>query len=500
MSPITIENFLKEFGPSPSSRIKESLITGGLNEEASRQRISRSRGKVRRFTSIKLPKRETFLYLDDQYGSSEFWNSLVKAHSESNSACGIAMQSLMARGGAIPKKYFSVVSGSPQKLKKHISSNNILEQLISSKLLKMELDEELGECILIDAQGSLEYLEITSLKTRLVVEDIIVNAVFDWFRKIGFASYNAIKKRTLQYVPIFGQFGWDITAPSYVYPFTTFKNKKLSPGFVAIDVTNSIIGVEGAKYFIKKCMVNRSINKMKPFLGVFVADRFSEEAFKLGKSSGLIFTTPEILFGKEVAVNIRNLSQTLENAAAIAAKNPGKVLELFDSLSSIEGAATNLRGALFELIVGHLVYKGEGSSIDIGVKVRNGKGKSAEIDVRRVKGNHELGIYECKGYQPSTFISSDEIELWLTKKIPIIRSALLEENRFKNVKISFEYWTSGDFSTDAIQLLKQKSSEINKYKILWKNGKDILDYARKIKSGTMIDTLNQHYMKHPLSK
>ena len=500
MYPITTEDFLTKFGPSPSSKIKDSLIAGGLREEAARQRISRSRGKVRRFTSIKLPKRESFLYLDAQYGSYEFWNSLVKAHSEANSAYGVAMQSLMARGGAIPTKYFSVISGSLQQLKKHISSNNILEHLVSIKLLKIEVDETLGECILIDTQGLLEYSRTTSLKTKLVVEDIIVNAVFDWSRKIGLASYNAIKKRTLQYVPIFGQFGWDITAPSYVYPFATFENNKASAGFVAIDVTNSFVGADGAKYFIKKCAVNRSIKKMKPFLGILVADRFSEEAFKLGKSSGVIFTTPEILFGKEVAASIRNLSKTLENAAAIAAKSPGKVLELLDSLSSIEGAAINLRGALFELIVGHLVYKGEGSSIDIGVKVRNSEGKLAEIDVRRVKGEHELAIYECKGYQPSTFISTDEIELWLTKKIPIIRSALLEENRFKNINMSFEYWTSGEFSTGAIQLLKQRSSEIKKYRILWKNGMDILAYAREIKSGTMINTLNQHYTKHPLSK
>ena len=190
----------------------------------------------------------------------------------------------------------------------------------------------------------------------------------------------------------------------------------------------------------------------------------------------------------------------MENAAAIATKNPGKVLELLDSLSSIEGAAINLRGALFELIVGHLVYKGEGSSIDIGVKVRNSEGKLAEIDVRRVKGEHELAIYECKGYQPSTSISTDEIESWLTKKIPIIRSALLEETRFTNINMSFEYWTSGEFSAEAIQLLEQRSREIKKYRIFWKDGRDILDYARAIKSFTMVDTLNQHYTKHPLSK
>jgi len=495
----TIESVLIELGPSPSSKVKERLVSGGLSEEAARQRISRSRGKILRLTSIGLPKRESFLYLDSQYGSYEFWNSLVNSHTQSNSAYGIAMQSLMVRGGVIPKEFFKIISGSPQKLKKHISSDSILKGLISCKLAKLEVDEEFGECVVVDAQGTLEYSEISSLKSKLIVEDIIINAVYDWARKIGFASYNAIRKRTLSSVPVYGQFGWDITAPSYIFPLSGFENQKLTPGFIAIDVINSLVNSDEAKYFIKKCQLNRSIKNMKPFIGMLVADRFSEGAFKLGKSSGLIFTTPEILFGSETAESIRKLSSTLENAAAIAAKYPDKVISLLNSLSSIEGAAINLRGALFELIVGHLVYKGEGTSIDIGVKVRNTKGERAEIDVRRVKGEHELAIYECKGYQPSTQVDVDEVELWISKKIPIIRSALLEEVRFKNMNMSFEYWTSGDYSEEAIQFLKKKSSETKKYKVNWKNGKDILEYARDIKSQSMVDALNQHYAKHPLS-
>lgn len=496
----SIEFLLKKLGPSSSSKIKDSLVAGGLSEEAARQRISRSKGHIRRLTTIKLPRRESFLYLDSQYGSYEFWNSLVRSHTETNSAYGIAMQSIMDRGGAIPKSFFSIVSGSPIKLKKHIASNHILKNLVSCKLLKIENDEELGECVLIDAQGTLDYSGIDALRARLVVEDIIVKAVLEWSRKIGLASYNAIKKRTLQKVQIFGQFGWDITSPSYIFPLAGFDKNNVTPGFIAIDVTNSTIGVEGVKYFIKKCAVNRSIKNMKPFLAMLVAERFSEDAFRLGKSSGIIFTTPEILFGKEIAENIRALSATLENAAATAAKNPDKVLKLFNSLSIIEGAAINLRGALFELIVGHLVYKGEGNSIDIGIKVRNSDGKSAEIDVRRVKGDHQLALYECKGYQPSTKISIDDIDLWLSKKIPIIRDALMQEERFKNTTMFFEYWTSGEFSSEAIELLKKKSNETKKYKIRWKNGSDILNYAREIKSNTMVDTLSQHYLKHPLSK
>lgn len=498
-SPVSIEHLLELNGPSSSSKIKDILIAAGLSDVAARQRISRSKGNVRRLTTISLPKRENFLYLDSQYGSYDFWHSLVQSHTKTRSAYGVAMQSIMARGGVIPKYFFSIISGSPTRLKKHLASDHILEKLVSCKFLKIENDEELGDCVLLDAHGSFDYSEVDSLRARLLVEDIVVKAVFNWSRQIGLASWGAIKERTLQDVPKFGSFGWDITAPSYVRPLAGFDGKIITPGFMAIDVTISTIDSESAQYFIKKCSVIRSMKKMNPFLAMFVADRFSRDAFQLGRSSGVIFTTPEILFGKEIADNLRALSATLENAAATAVKSPEKLLELLNSLSKIEGAAVNLRGALFELIVGHLVHKGEGTSIDIGVRVKNSEGKSAEIDVRRVKGDHEVALYECKGYQPSTQVSFDEVDLWLSRKVPLIRDSLLQEERFKNSTMIFEYWTSGEFSSKAIDLLKKKKNETKKYGIHWKNGREVLKYARKIKSTTMVDTLNQHYSKHPLS-
>jgi hypothetical protein len=55
----------------------------------------------------------------------------------------------------------------------------------------------------------------------------------------------------------------------------------------------------------------------------------------------------------------------------MAVGNPDKIKNLFSRLSAIEGAAGNLRGALFELLVGHLVRSIEGGSIDIGVLVQD---------------------------------------------------------------------------------------------------------------------------------
>ncbi len=496
----SIAHVLEAKGPLASSDLKSILTASGLTEEAARKRISRSKEGVRRLKTIQLPKREQFLYLDNQYGKIQFWESLIKAHSEKKSAYGTALQSIIARGGAIPKIYFDIVSGAPLKLKKHISSDIILTNLIACKLLKIEMVEEIGECIFVDAQGTLDQPKPNELKARLTVEDIIVIAVLDWCRKLGIASHDAIKSRNLTEVPKFGQFGWDITAPSYIYPLSTVNSKGLLPGFIAVDVINSVVDVPGINYFINKFSINRSIRKMRPFLAMLIADRFTPEAYNLGRKSGAIVTTPEIIFGAEVAEGLKSLSKTLENAAAVAAKNPDKIYDLFNSLSKIEGAAINLRGALFELIVGHLVLNGEGGSIDIGIKVNDSKGNSAEIDVRRVKGTHETTTYECKGHQPSTQTTDKEIETWLTKRIPIIRDAYLLESRLKNTDMIFEYWTSGEFTDPALSKLENAKKKTTKYRINWKNGSEILKYAKEIKSTSMVRTLSQHYLKHPLSE
>ncbi|MCE7887026.1 MAG: hypothetical protein DYH13_05930 [Alphaproteobacteria bacterium PRO2] len=80
-------------------------------------------------------------------------------------------------------------------------------------------------------------------------------------------------------------------------------------------------------------------------------------------------TTPATLFGEDVAKALADLMDTLTNAAAVAASSPDQLEKLFQKLSGIEGSAGNLRGALFELLVGHMVRQLEGGSIDIGAIV-----------------------------------------------------------------------------------------------------------------------------------
>src|SRR5690606_8520337 len=132
---------------------------------------------------------------------------------------------------------------------------------------------------------------------------------------------------------------------------------------------------------------------------------FTPEALRACRARGIVATRPETIFGQDVGRALADLLQTLANGAAVAASDPGHIEDLFRQLSKIEGAAANIRGALFELLVGHLVRSIEGGSIDIGVLVHD-ENRSAEIDVRHVN-ERDVTVYECRGNQPSTRVTAE---------------------------------------------------------------------------------------------
>lgn len=502
----SVEEILKYLGPSLSSTVKDEIRKdGSVSDENARQRISRARGDVCRLNTIKLPKNERFLYLKSQFGSEEYWERLLAALTTTRSAYGVAFQSIAARNYIVPKNHFHIISGSPLKLKNHPGSQNILNGLIRSKILTIEDRSDGRELVVPSAELSpLYYDEIKSndYDPRSVVEELLASTLTNWLKKTGLGSYGSIKNKTEDSAPQFGQFKWDITAPSYLFPLARQTTNKREPGFIVIDyVVGSQLSEIQVEYFIRKCKTLRSIKSISPFLAILIADSFSNEAFKRGKQEGLMFSTPEILFGRETAEGLRELLATLKNAAVVSISNPKKIPELFNKLSAIEGASINLRGALFELIVAHLVYKKQGGSVDIGVTLTNfDNGKKADVDVRLVEGDHKVTIIECKARNDSRKITVENIKHWIDDRVPLIRECLLKLDQFKNRdEIHFEYWTTGTYEDDALALLKAKKASLRKYSIDWKDGSAVLKYSQAAKSTTMSKLLKEHFLKHPLN-
>jgi hypothetical protein len=230
---------------------------------------------------------------------------------------------------------------------------------------------------------------------------------------------------------------------------------------------------------------------------MFVAQSFTEEALRFGRENFLWITTPANLLGEHIAEALTSLIRTLQNAAATAVDNPGILETLFTQLGRIEGAAGRLRGALFEMIVGHCVRIREGNSISLALEVLDpDSGGRVEIDVLRVKDNQEVCAYECKGYGPQRQVSADEIRQWIEVRIPRMRGYLLAQDQFRNTRLQFAFWTSSKFSAGALELLQQ-AEQTRRYDVLYKDGEQILQYTRELRDRHMQRVLTQFYLHPP---
>jgi len=504
-SGLSIEQIVESNGPLLSTELCKLLEAQGLSALAARQRISRVDGPVKRLPGLVFPRGARFLYHQSTFNSHEYWEALLRDIDRASPAYAPAIASLRARGGIVPLRHFGIISGCPIRQKGQVSSETVLERLLSVRIVESVNIPGVGECVTLAANGYFGRSSDVELRARLLAEKILLLAVKDWARKLGVASYDKVKIREDQGdLPRVGTFHWDLTAPSYLRAIVRRDSTggKPKPGFLVCDaLTGSGADEAVVAAFVRKCRLLSNLRNTAPVLPILIADRFSREAFRLGRSQGVILATPATLFGRDVAIGLASLLQTLTRAAAVAVKRPEVVGELFDKLSQIEGAASNLRGALFELLVGHCVVKNDDGLIDIGKRITDrDTGETADIDVFRIKEHREVWGYECKGHQPSEIVSKDLIEDWLTQRVARVHRVLAAEARFRNCAFHYQYWTCGSFAPDALALLRKMAGQTKKYSIGWKDGQAVRAYASRVKPKAILDILDQHFFKHPITK
>jgi hypothetical protein len=252
------------------------------------------------------------------------------------------------------------------------------------------------------------------------------------------------------------------------------------------------------QFFIRKVQMLRASSNSGDALAILVAPGFTGKALSAGHAAGVVLATPENLFGHKVGTAIQSLVVTLKNAAAVATTNPEKLASLIDDLSEIEGAAVNMRGVLFELIAAYLA-RADAVSVDVGITARDpDTGKMADIDVLKVRSKAECIGIECKGKHPGGVVTDDEVADWL-RRIPTFRAHLVGEKRFREAAISFEIWTTGTFTADALALLGAEKQKRTKTPIAWKDGVQVAEIAKAAKEKAIREALYEHFLRHPLS-
>ena len=131
-------------------------------------------------------------------------------------------------------------------------------------------------------------------------------------------------------------------------------------------------------------------------------------------------------------------------------------------------------------------------------------GKTADIDVFRVESKGACSCIECRGKRPGGEVTIDEVDAWLGR-IPTFRSHLRNQERFREARQSFEFWTTGKFAADALARLKLEKAQRTRWPIDWKDGNAVSEIAKSAKEKAIRVALDNHFLNthgrisHPVS-
>jgi hypothetical protein len=486
--PRSIPEILEAVGPSRSSVVVDVLHSDGLSWEAARQKVSRVSGPVRRLGKLRFPNREKFLFLSEQEQTALLYTGLEEALVETGTCFGVAIKGLLARDGAVPSRYFPIVSGQPSEpTKGHVLSSFIEEQLLEVGLLNKS-SSAIGEIL------SLWNCSGLSSRRRAVmeVESIVLSSFRSWLAKVGWTSSSAPTMRSAEKpLPMFGQFAWDLVGPCYLSSVVSGGKGKLLNGFVCADILlDRVVNLDDLKPFLMKWDILRAQRRATRFQPIFVADSFEEDALRQLRERGCFVAIPSTVFGEDIARGLRDLIGTIENAAAAVVNNPGAVFELIGKLSKIEGAALNLRGVALELFVGHL-FQTDGYSIDIRQQIKDSSGKFAEIDIKATK-KSEVICCECKGKAPGNLVTKEEIDDWMRNSVPRIKDWMKNHPSLPEKK-RFQFYASTDYSDEASKEIEKIQNSHKRQPIEFLKGTDVLSKMSGMKLNSLANMFREHF-------
>ena len=492
-----IEKILRDIGPARTGHLVTAL-TQSLNNspQAARQRLSRADFPILRHPHI-LPKREAFFFLTDQHNSERYWKNLLRDLREADTIYACAIDGLDARGGIVPADEFHVISGAPTNLRKQVPYVVVAKRLIELGVMEEKSIGDLGRCYVANYEAVVSPLTLQLFRARRLVEGVMLDGLRMWMRKNGVGSSDKIAIRGEDHRLLVGQFKWDLTGPSYLFPL---RRKGILHGFVVADVFwESQMNAFHIRYFLRKVKTYQQTSNSGLLFPVLMARGFTSDAIREGRKAGLMLTTPQNLFGMHVAEALDQLLQTLQVATTNATVDEDSLYDLLGRLSEIDGRAGNMRGILFELMTAYIVSKEFGGDIKMGVShTHPANGKSADLDVVCEAPKNAVHLIECKGKGPGATVSLKEVENWLCK-LSVMRDYVASREDLRERQQNYAFWTTGKFDADALAKLNQEKEKRIKRPISWKDGKDMRKTVTSLRLKTIGKALDEHFLQHPLS-
>lgn len=479
-----LEKLIKDKGPILSGEILE-ILTGkekGISNEAARKRISRIGESIYRIRGL-FADGQILFHDNEIFGTEEYYDGLNRALKKAGKQYYTILQSLDFHNGYIKAAHLAAYTVNPVgKLKGHLTFETALNNLQKIGLIRTE-----DEHVVVSNSISENSHSLKRAKGLEVAKNFLLIQFNDWSRKIGLVSYNSSKFHSE-----FGKYQFNFVAPSYVGSLTKKTADSIVPAFVVADILiGNVINENQINFFINKISALKQQRSLAKFIPFLIVDSIDTKALNTLKSKGAVIGFADELFGENYKELLNSLINLITNAGAILKKNPDAYLDLISKLNKlVDGKTNNLRGDLFELAVGY--YQGRiCSSIDIG-KLINHNGDRREIDVFGLQPNSVV-ISECKGYNHP--IAKDEIEVWLGEKVPVIRKWVLDNATISDKELVFQFWSTGGFTQEALELLEKRKGSTKKYTIEYFDLEKMLEISKKINSKKFTEILREYYIK-----
>lgn len=476
---------LRKYGPMLSGKLAKLYEKEyGVSNTAARQALSRANSPVNKICTLSFEKNQKFFYLEDQFKSERYTTEFLKAIREASQVNWVYISAFISQNGYVAKDMLPALVSSPvQPVKGHK-----LHQRVVADLQKCHIIEEYNDTHwkLCDWIANQRFNLARSVGLEAAKKQVARDFA-RWAQNINLIGYDSAK--TLSQSAEFAHFQWALTAPSYVQPFYNYELKK--PGFLIADIVYGRIATEeDVKFFLDKLAVVRSFKKVPAFLPVLVADSLTKDALMLLKENKVLVALIKNIFDESYSRLLSELVSVFTNASAIISKNPSQIEKLFSDLSKAEGRYNDMIGDMFELITAYYFQQVGCRYLDIRkhVQIPNSTANN-EIDVL-VEQSGRIIIVECKATRSP--IDLTFVEKWLSKNVPQIRSWIVE--KYPDKDISFQLWSLGGFSPEALKALSDASANTKKYEIDYLDRDQIVTMARQQHVQPVVELLqSQHF-------
>jgi hypothetical protein len=474
-----LNTILKNNGPLMSSQLSRELEKEtGITYNTASQQVSRNKSikKIKGF----FISNQSLCYIEEHVEEGILFKVLYDAMFENGKKYWYCLNAIKLHGGIITQKYLECYTNYPiMPLKSHIPFKIVMQKFIREEVLIFD-----GNYYMFSPKFEKQNLTYLAYNTIEMIKDDILNHFENLTKNIGLISYNTGKS-----FAEFGKYRWAFKGVSTI---SGIMNNNVS-GFLLADIMiGHPIYEKDINFFVEKLKSIHTFKNASRVIPFLLVDDLEKEALLLLKKNGIVVGFIRELFGQKYAETLKELISILNNAGASLKQSPEKYLDLLSELKKYnEGLANNIRGALFEFLVGHIHSINSNNSVEIGREIYE-NGARHEMDVFVVYPD-KIIIAECKAKRSE--IELEVIEKWLTKKLPAFKKWLEKQETLKNKNIEFEFWSTSHFTEESLERLKVFQSISKKYKISFFQSNDISDVAKKMKNKKLKEAVQDFFLK-----